>query len=144
MKLSAITTTAGAGGGGGDGVELSTGNQLGHSNYAWAIGTATTNVSCSANTWTQILNLTGPGLLCWLRFGSTDPNTVVHDVRMIVDGETVLNGSFTIANFNMNLISSANTAGAPVAIKYKTSLIVEYRSTKTHSVQVDRQALGVK
>lgn len=144
MKLSTIAGVTPGGGGSGGGYTLRTGNTFASFSDGFGIGVANNvPVSCSANVWTTMVNQSGPGVVTFLRLSSTDPNTVVHDIRIIIDGVQMLTGTFTIANFTITPITAnqASTGAAPIPIKFETSFLVEYRSTKSHTVNVSRQIL---
>lgn len=141
MKLSALATAGGGGSSSGDGIYLGPGNVLGNPSYAYILGVGiNTGINASSGV-TQVLNLTGPGVISYLRLTAIPNVSASHTIRIIVDGVVKVDSTFTATASNFNLIAGMTTTSGSILIKYDTSFVVEYSNTNATSMTVEYQAI---
>lgn len=129
MKLSALMSGSGSGSGSQYGMSIAPqdiGNTL-------ILGLNSVPVSFTPSAgFTTMLDLTGPGVIQFLRIGAIPSGTRAHSIRITIDSEVIVNQTFNIGLTNWPIIEGP-TANIPVPIKYTSSFKVEYSSPTSPS-----------
>lgn len=94
--------------------------------------------ACTANTFKNILSITGKGRLNALKFNAADATARTNTIKITIDGVVVFNnGQATTGTQHYAAIGSAHsgTTGNLIfqPVDFNTSLLVEYKSSLTET-----------